>query len=401
MRKILVIDPNCRNSSGHYYSTSRSLLNALPAARKFIAVHRRAEDGLEFGDGVTVWRWPDDRTLAGRIFRSVRKSRRYRQGWPARNVGIVLELIARAGLGAQDVVIVHSSHSQLSQAMADAYRALPPASRPELHLRHIWSEPSSGDPDFTPAHEALAALSDSSGIHVYAETVEMLAFMTASYPYASVRQWPLPMVIDPSAPREEKSDPAECFVIGMLGSKRREQGAGQIAPIVRALLDRGCRPASARMRILLQLPSGSSSPRKRREEARRFVASLPDPAPESGVQLEFLDPILSTGDFRKAIHCSHVLLLPYEQESYGMRGSGLIIEGALSGTPVVVTHGFAMANWLDLAGSPRASDPAGYAEALRSVARDYPQYRAGALRAGEAVRQMITERLEDIRGGEF
>lgn len=400
MQKILILDPECGDLIGHCYVTTRTLIDALPDAARFLAIHRKASPGLDFGDSVIVWRWPDLRTLAGRAFRQVARSPRYRAALHLRSVQAMLDFVRRAGLSTGDVIIVHTASPDKWSSLAAFARALGTINGPTLHVRILEDYRSDRhDPaDALGLSQLADAARDFPSLHIYAETQETCALLQANRGFPVVRTWLTPMNFLPSEPPREKTDPRECLVIGMPGGKRTEQGVSLIPDIIRLLALRHSDTGAGRIRILLQKPAGLTLAGKVGAMARRYMASLPD-AGSVRVELEYMDPILDAPEFRAVISRSHVLLLPYDLRDYAGRGSGLMIEAALSGTPVVVTKGVGMADWQELAGSPAASDVAGYVDAILAVADNYQCYRDGAVRAGHAMRHAMAERLRSILSG--
>ena len=234
-------------------------------------------------------------------------------------------------------------------------------------------------------------------LHIYTETAELAAELEASYRFPPVKQWLTPMNMPKSESLRGKPDLRDRFVIGLLGAKRVEQGAEMIPDLIRALALRQHDAGLGKVLILCQKPADLNSDRHGRNNAHRFMALLPDLARSSDFDMEFLDAELSGSQFQEAIHRSHVLLLPYDVERYGLRGSGLIIEAAMGGTPVVVTKGFSMGDWLEAAGSPTASAIDDYVDAVLAVRSDYQRFREGAIKAGRAMRDAMDQRIAEIR----
>lgn len=401
MQKILIIDPECRELSGHCYPTTKSLLDTLQDTERFVSVHRKASPLIRFEDDVTAWRWPDVRTLTGRAFRQVARTARYRAILRARDANAMLQFTRRAKLGAGDAIIMHTAWPYHANSLAILARKLQQRNGPDLHIRIIGEcqrEQFKTEDETGLAHLAAAA-HQIPKLHVYTETVELGAKLENSYRFPALRQWLTPMNFHQTDSPAEKTDPRDCLVVGMLGGKRKEQGIELIPDIIQLLAQRQRQAGLNRIRILMQKPAGIVSASGEFDEAARFLASLRNLGLHGPLEIELLDSELDASAFTEAICQSHVLLLPYDIQSYRGRGSGLIIEGAMCGTPVVVTKGFSMSDWQELAGSPTASSIAEYVDAVLAVARDYPRYRDGATRAGHAMRQAMKERIAEIRSG--
>ncbi|MAB15305.1 hypothetical protein [Parvibaculum sp.] len=399
MNKVLILDPVCRFVYGHHYPTTKSLLNSFPDKSCYVAIHRKASSAIKFDDDVTVWNWPDVRTLSRRIFKWVEHTAHYRSVARSRNAKAMLHFAQSAQLGANDTIIFHTAWPHQAGSLAMFAQKLG-RDGPAMHFRVIGE---SAREDLIQEYEAgLSLLAKAArelpNLHLYSETVEMGIKLETSYGFPPVRQWLTPMNIRDGA-LTAKTDPQDCFVVGMLGGKRKEQGTDLIPDIVRSLAEGQQRTGVRRIRILLQKPAGLDSDSRGSDEAMRFMASLEQLELSDMLELDFLDPELSSAAFADAIGRSHVLVLPYDIHSYRSRGSGMIIEAAMCGTPVVVTKGFAMADWQEIAGSPAASNIGEYADAILAVAQNYQRYRDGAVKAGQAMRHVMAERIEKIRAG--
>ncbi|MGX1198748.1 hypothetical protein [Parvibaculum sp. MBR-TMA-1.3b-4.2] len=399
MQKVLILDPECCFTHGHYFPTTKSLLDAFEDKTRFVAVHRKASLLIKFGDDVTVWNWPDVRTLSRRIFRQVEHTAHYRSVVRSRNAKAMLGFARRARLGAEDAVIFHTVWPHQAGSLAMFAQKLG-RDGPAMHFRIIGESPAEG---FIREYEAgLSLLAKTArklpNLHLYTETSEMGAELETSHGFPPVTQWLTPMNIRDGA-LVAKGGPQDCFVVGMLGGKRKEQGIDLIPDIVRSLAERQEQAGIGRIRILLQKPAGLDDDSSGSNAGTRFMESLRQLELPDFLEVDFLDSELSSAAFADAIAQSHLLVLPYDIHSYRSRGSGMIIEAAMCGTPVVVTKGFAMADWQEIAGSPTASSVAEYADAILAVARDYGRYRDGAFTAGQAMRRAMTERIEQIRAG--
>ncbi|MCB1462984.1 MAG: hypothetical protein KDJ90_11285 [Nitratireductor sp.] len=408
MRRILVLDPYCASILGHFYATDHYLMPALGETRKFLVVARKVSDrNVVFSDDVTVHHWPDDRTLAGRMIRPLRQSAGYRARQINRQAKAIERFVKRCGLGPDDALFIHSPKARLAHALALAADRNKAAAWPHIHLRFLGLIDPGSEAEETIAYATLANTArHRDKLNVYSETVEFAVKLERTHGFPTIRQMLLPMTFHPEETPPGKDDPAGEFVIGFLGGKRPDQGMASIPKILRSLAERLDRQESERLdrhdkgtiRVLFQRPHESYAERMDPEQRAALDAVLGGEAFHDRIRIEILDPVLEGDAFRDAVCRSHVLVLPYDLNGYQERGSGLVIEGGLSGTPLVVANGFAMANWHDLAETPRAATPTEYADAIMSVAGDYRRYREGALRAGEAMRAMIAERIAEIAG---
>ena len=399
MQNVLILDPECCFTHGHYFPTTKSLLDAFQDKTRFVAVHRKASPLIKFGDDVTLWNWPDVRTFSRRIFRQVEHTAYYRSVVRSRDAKAMLGFARRARLDADDAVIFHTAWPRQASSLAMFAQKLG-RDGPAMHFRIIGEGPVDG---FIPEYEAgLSLLAKAArelpNLHLYTETSELGSELEISYGFPPVSQWLTPMNIREDA-LVAKGDPQDCFVVGMLGAKRQEQGIDLIPDIVKLLAERQEQAGIGRIRILMQKPAGLDADFSGSNAGTRFMESLRRLDLPDSLEMDFLDSELSSAAFADAIAQSHLLVLPYDLHSYRNRGSGMITEAAMYGTPVVITKGFAMADWQEIAGTPAASSIDEYADAILAVARDYRRYRDGAFAAGQAMRRAMTERIAQIRAG--
>jgi glycosyltransferase involved in cell wall biosynthesis len=399
LQRILILDPDCTGITGHFHATTKSLLDDFQDAKRFVAVNRKASPQLDFGEDVRVWNWPNLRTTAGRLLRPFVRASRHRAKLKSRNVDAMLQFARSAELRQGDAIIAHSVFPWQAAGLAAFAFALRHNDGPRFHLRILDGRLRSQQT--LEEQNGLQILADAARelprLDIYTETIELASELEASYRFPHVKQWLIPMNYRKLDGFCDKPDLRDGFVIGLLGGKREEQGARQIPNLIRLLALRQLDTGLAPIRILCQKPTGLNLTGRSRDEAERFMRSLAELSPSPNVEIELLNAELSAAQFKQIIDRSHVLLLPYDIQRYGLRGSGLIIEAAMSGTPVVVSRGFAMRDWQQVAGSPAPPDLAGYVEGVIAVGRDYQRFRDGAIRAGQAMKGVMDERIAEIR----
>lgn len=398
MRKVLIVDPLCEHVHGHFHAASLSVLGAFRRAERFIVVGRKAGPDVIFEAGVTVWRWPDVRTPFDRLSRHFSKTPLAQTIRRRREARSIDAFIRRSGLSAGDAFVMHSLTPHSAGPIADVAAQYASGSSPSFHLRLLADDMPEHGPAVSAGRWALQDLAQAARVNprirICAETMEVAEALEARFGFPQVERWlvPLSTGADPKA----KSDLAIGFVIGMLGGKREEQGAAILPDIIRAMPSAFAGRPGPTCRILFQLPSDILANGWRLTRAKRMVEDISEAAARSGIEVEYLPAEMNNAAFARALERSHVLVLPYDIKAYGRRGSGLVIDAALSGTPVVAPQGFAMREWLDMAGSPRASNAAGYAAAAAEVASDYERYRQGAVLAGTAMQREMAAQMAFI-----
>lgn len=395
LKNFLIIDPECRYASGHHFQTSKALSNALSGAQCTIAIHGKAALDLDFGLETTIWRWPENRTLAARLFKRISKSERNIAGLAERNTQTIMDMIARAKLGRGDAVIAHSA-DRYWPLLANAIEKIDADQCPDFHIRFVHS---------TSLHQRqrhdlrkLARLENQlPSVNIYCEADETASGFVDIFGFSSVRAWPLPMAIDPSQPVLKKRIQDRCFVVAFLGGKRTEQGVEQIPEIAQHLISMLDGRRGRAFQFLIQKPAADTKKTSNFLHMQEALESIIERQSNGELTLNYIPSALTEDEFREALSQSHLLLLPYDVSAYGNRGSGLIIEGALSSTPIVVTEGFAMAHWQEIAGSPTASSPQEFAKAVLEVASNYERFQYGAETVGVAMRTLMHNRIEEIR----
>lgn len=397
MRKILIVDPRCRRLYGHPYPTTKALASALARHRPIVAIHRSAGPEIVFEEGVTVWRWQKGQGRLARLSETILRSVSGEAARRRRMADILSGLIARAGLGDGDAVVMHSMRPGEAGAVADIAGRHAAGTGPAFYLRLFVDTQVAAVADGSEASRGLDALAAVARrnplVRVHTETAEMARDLASRFRLTDVSPWLLPMAVRARA--SDKPDPAGGFTIGMLGGKRPEQGADMLPAIIRALP--AAFPRRTRFRILFQKPSALFGRYAKRRAAESLLCDIARAA-EGVCPVEYLAAELDQAAFGEAVTRSHVFVLPYDAAAYGRRGSGLIVDAALSGTPIVITAGLAMEEWTRLAGSWTANTAEDFARGIGDIARDYGRYSARALHAGEVMREAIGRSIAAISG---
>jgi glycosyltransferase involved in cell wall biosynthesis len=197
-----------------------------------------------------------------------------------------------------------------------------------------------------------------------------------------VASTPIPGVVRPpgGAARASEGLPR----VGVLGGARPEKGSALIPEIVPRVR------ARAPVEFIVQV--------KNEKLPEPEFGALEAMGRAAGVRA-FTEP----GEYEARFDESDVLLLPYQRTPYARRTSGIFLEAALAGKPVVVPEGTWMA---DQVAAGRAAGvvfskltPEDVADAVLACLRDYPRLRARALELASAWRESegvgaFVERLE-------
>ena len=396
-RKILILDPDCKEMSGHHYQTNKSLISNLGNAQVYLAVRSPAYETLEFGSGVKICRWPSVSKFSNRLRKIRGKSRLNSAAQLALDSKFISRIIKKVGLSRDDVVIVHSA-DKLILSLPDAFRSIDKSMGPSFFIRFL--DVNSIKQDKTEFHRKLVKEQKVRGnVAIFSETQETAQSLELEYGYAPVRQWIVPLAMREVAESDAKQDPKDVFVVGFLGGKRPDQQPGSIPEIVQSLLGSKDNWPVSKFKLLIQAVTPATRQPEFYESAMKTLNSILASESDGRVIVEMLPPDLSEVEFRHAVAMTHLLVLPYDMKQYGNRGSGLVIEGALSGTPVAVPAGFAMRHWSEMAGSPSCAGSHEFAQAILNVAADYETFCQGASRAGVHMRSLIEKRIAEIRFG--
>ena len=107
-------------------------------------------------------------------------------------------------------------------------------------------------------------------------------------------------------------------------------------------------------------------------------------------RIEFLTETLSSPDYARLFERIGCLVLPYRREHYRAQISGVAVEAACAGIPLIVTADTWLADFLAEQGAGIAvadGDVAGLAAAIRAIADDYPAYRNRAVERSAIARE--------------
>jgi glycosyltransferase involved in cell wall biosynthesis len=117
---------------------------------------------------------------------------------------------------------------------------------------------------------------------------------------------------------------------------------------------------------------------------------MPDPALRADPRVTLIEQSMSSAAYDAAVEATDVMLLPYRRSSYFARISGVAVEAVTAGVPVIYTRD----TWcedlvIDVGTGIGVSDNdvAGLADAIATMAEDYPRYRAEARSRAVKARQ--------------
>ncbi|HWB30575.1 MAG TPA: glycosyltransferase [Vicinamibacterales bacterium] len=229
--------------------------------------------------------------------------------------------LSPADLGPDVLAIMHTATVFQIGGLARWYASLPAAQRPKLFLqfqyplafgvRHAAEVPKA----IAAARDAAAALVRASSTVRFTSNSDPLSAQLSEQlgqPFSTI---PVPI----RWPRGHRAAVPD-MSFGFFGGLRREKGAMVLADAMPAFLSR-----HPDVRVLVHAPPGASD-----DAAVERLAALPQ---VELIRREFGDKEAYYEQFRRA----RCILLPYDQQNYAIRTSGVILESLGLGKPVVTT----------------------------------------------------------------
>ena len=185
------------------------------------------------------------------------------------------------------------------------------------------------------------------------------------------RVFPSPRITPfPSQDRPAKA-PGEPLVFSCLGPARFEKGIDLLQAAIRMCLDRGlARP----LRFVIQWNQPVLN-----ADGSTYA---PDPDLVASPCVEFLSAPLDSAEYAAAIDGADCLLLPYRRDSYFARISGVAVEAATAGIPMIYTDDTWTADLVAQVGAGIGTpdgDAAALAEAIMAMAEGFDHYREQAM----------------------
>lgn len=246
--------------------------------------------------------------------------------------------VARMGLTVEDHVFIHSIFNAELHALLEAIWDTDMVPNFHIVLRRDAEEPHVVSDPWGGIAVALAKIRShpllAARVHLYADTVPLAKQYNALLDQVRVTVLPIPLGCNDRADNRV-SEPGAPLRLVYLGNARVEKGYDKLPDLAESLrkdyLDTG----------RLKLCAQSNPPIGLDEALIARAVTLLKRYPRD--QVELIESPLSTAEFRKLLMSADIILLPYRVEDYRRRSSGLLIEAAGVGKPVVVPAG----TWLE------------------------------------------------------
>jgi glycosyltransferase involved in cell wall biosynthesis len=372
MPRFFLLDPALTGTAGHHHDFARNVLDAAASAgfTIILAGHRRANVSScgqwpirrAFRDGLWAHQSGGLALRAAHGVSSLARRLRPRSAWleqsaewlrdsirSVRFAADAARLLATLECRAGDQIFIPNMTLVEVRGLTQLLRANPELLRATWHLEFhfpVYARGKAHRPEKSAAarcmQRALVELRDSldrqaanRAVFLYADTDEL----TDQYEslHAGVFQT-LPIPVDavfcPSH-EEELLRTARAVRVAYVGDARVEKGyphlPGMLREVWHDLLETG------QARFVFQSNCRAARGEKRSRAARDELASWRTP------QVQLLSEPLSSAGYQRLVLDADVILLPYEQNEYDARSSGILAEALCAGKPVVVPEGTWMA----------------------------------------------------------
>ena len=194
----------------------------------------------------------------------------------------------------------------------------------------------------------LAKLINTESIVLLTETVSLAKLLKDKYNLPAINSFLLPCTISANksvnSPKEREAVQAQNHLkIGYLGGFRREKGASKLPEILTGLKNLVNQSDSKFSIEFIMQKAKYKSRFKLAIFNFKLMRSLRNKVkPDREIKLTILDEELSPALFINSVESVDLLLIPYDEEKYRARGSGIIIDGVLAEKPIVYTEGIGM-----------------------------------------------------------
>lgn len=258
----------------------------------------------------------------------------------------LLGAIKDFAIGAGDRILLHTADGESLLAVAQYAKVTALDAMPIIHVATPY-DPVGVMPNKQNIEQLtpdIAILRDQNKLDrklfLYAENALLAAHLTEIWS-APVRPLPLPVTAgDPSAAQAARTQMCEklginedAFLVVSLGSARLEKGFHLMPDIVRRVFEFAGEDARAKIKFVLH-----ASPQiiGRDPVIAKAIDAL-QARPDGDVFL-LLDG-LSDDDYQALLHASDVVLMPYGEREYRVRGSAVVTEAISAGKSIVAKPG--------------------------------------------------------------
>lgn len=376
-RRAFIIEPNARNSIGHYYPYSMSIARAF-AARGFgahtlfhVAFEASGEDPRVQIHPTFDRHWAKADSVGpdlgrGKGFGYEALAALTALGANAADIAYVAtigcgEILEWLDLLERDGLVVAQIAPELHLMLrADPQIAIDNAYDYSARARRAFASPI--------VRDRVVLHADTDALAEQYSALFGLPVLTAPIPFDQT-----PLLAQLNTPR--RTDARAPLHVVYLGDARAEKGFAAIPDAIdqvwRELV------ATGHMRFTLQANFNVAGGEEGVAAAKMRLAG----APESAVRL--IHAPLSGDGYYALLAEADAVLIPYDARRYAQRSSGILVEAAAAGKPVIVTSGSWMATQVGRAAGIVIDAAENLADGLRTLAREFETLSAEA-RAAQA-----------------
>ena len=176
------------------------------------------------------------------------------------------------------------------------------------------------------------------------------------------------------------------FKIGYLGGFRREKGASKLPEILEGLKNL-INQSDSKLSIEFIMQKAKYKSRfKLAIYNFKLMRSIRNKVkPNQEIKLTVLSEKLSQNLFINSVESVDLLLVPYEEESYRFKGSGIVVDGILAQKPIVYTQGIGMSEFLNFGNAEAAAQLSDFAPKIMKILLNLGVYRNNTALARDAL----------------
>ena len=390
--KLIIVDQSLRDFDGHHYEYDFSLAAAAKARGLDTSVlaHRAFSETEDFPSPILGWfsetAYQANRgALARLVFAALRPlPPAFRQSMigliagTRRSLGMrslheaprplpafgqrLADAMGSLDLRPDDHVLIHTVFNGEFHALLSVLPTCPTMPHVHLVLRRDADEPDvKKDPwgGLAAIATALGALPEAvaARLHLYADTEALAAQYRAAFAPMPVGLVPIPHCLgDRPSAGDAVAGPV---TLVYLGNARGEKGFHLLADMVDALSERYFDSGAVRLVAQSNIPESLNEGAIIAARAR--LAARPD------AEVRLLGEPLSVAAFQDLLFSADIVLLPYEAAAYRRRSSGILVQAAVTGKPVVVPADTWLADAAPEGTAVTFATPAAFTEAVRTA----------------------------------
>jgi hypothetical protein len=271
----------------------------------------------------------------------------------------------------RDVVFIHSESTQLTAALIKSWMNLPCEKRPELHIRILRVDLILDDP--TGVYRRLSQLMSREKIYIYTEMEKQKALLNERI--FRDNQINLLRIVETSeslgqSKKKRSGRKGTPIAVTFFGRPRAEKGFNRLPNIIE-LTNRLCKK-NGLLNPVFTIQAEEANP-----QLAVQTKSIKKKLRAMGAKL--IEQPLSVDEYLELINESDLAVLPYDQDAYAMRGSGIALECYAHGLPMVVSGGTTLVELSDRQGSFTAFSDQDFAESILAFNRDRQSYAFNAI----------------------